>query len=266
MDRFFDSLISIFIAIIVFGIFAIGIRIGIAYKTTENEVYNYQIIDFTTDFLLGRRNYSDIDELDCPDEIKDTLKKWYTDTFYTDDDLILVSENIDIYDSIKGDIKRLYDSCESEEEYRNAVFDRYEEEAMVSYSSGYEGSEEEEQRILNSRRYKEYVYYNNFKNSQTKNNFEYVKKDNNLYVYANDVLFDEYGICNCFYDGISFNLYEDIVDKRVWKQYNTENMEYSNEVKEKEVDKNQNRFLLENNKAFRAVYKMGKVVEIKINS
>lgn len=97
---------NIGIIVLVIACLFLGGRLLYTSYMDKCEIYNQNIIDFTVEMIKGNKSLEDIDTLDANDSVKESLRKYYNDTFYADDELICIYEDID---SVVGQIEKVED-------------------------------------------------------------------------------------------------------------------------------------------------------------
>ena len=165
----------------------------------ECEEYNNNIINFTVDLIKGCKDLSDIDNLDATDEVKNSLRQYYNDTFYAEDELVLIYEDVAYFRSHKEELKK-----------KQLTFgeDIYSNECPYFYEFINESEEvSEEERKYNGVA-TSYLYIN-----EGKDTLGVIEKDNNLYMVASDFNFGTLDGYNIYFEGLEIYVNKYILDK-----------------------------------------------------
>ena len=94
------------IIVLVIACLFLGGRLLYTSYMDKCEIYNQNIIDFTVEMIKGNKSLEDIDTLDANDSVKESLRKYYNDTFYLEGELILVYEDYQLLDEIIKDCEK----------------------------------------------------------------------------------------------------------------------------------------------------------------
>lgn len=209
-----NRILNLIILALILGILGVGGNIIYKNYQYDCEKYNNEIIEFTVELIKGHHTLEDIDALDANDDVKNSLREYYQNTFYSDDDLIMVYEDIDklvgIIDEVE-EYRKGIDAPLFSEEYNLRVdsdfyfFTNYNGENITDDLGLSE--EEQEHLILLINGLNNY----NPENSDTK---ELVVENGNLYVNVNSMFFNN-GSYTCYYKGFKFDVYRDILDKKI---------------------------------------------------
>lgn len=171
------------------------------------ESYNNNILVFAVEMIKGNRSYDEIDDLDAPDEVKESLRNYYMNSFYTPTDKVLVYEDIDSLLNQKNDvveyIAKVNLPIDSEEFYMQM------EEDFTSYFYGFE----EEENDVDAET--EHLIYGLFNISFDSKDSDYLFVENgNLYAVVDDLVFTN-GENISYYGGFKFIIYRDALDKKI---------------------------------------------------
>lgn len=187
-------------------ILIVGLLIAYSYYSFKCDIYNQELVDFTIELLKGNVSYDDIKEQDFPEQIVEACLNYYSKKFYGEEDLILVFSHKDYYDSFYHEIKEFYDSGH---EYRN-LFDlpsKFDTVREYYFFESYDSLTDEE--LLLVQEMSLYLGY-----SGVTTNYSYIVKDNNLYVKAIDMQFED-GICTLNYNGFSRVIPKSSLEKNI---------------------------------------------------
>lgn len=187
----------------------LGVGGNILYKSYkfDCESYNRNILDFAVDMIKGNHSYYEIDDLDAPDEVKESLKNYYLNSFYTSSDKVLIYEDIDGLLDQKNDvveyIAKVNLPINSEEFYMQMESD---------FTSYFYGSQEEENKIDKATEHLIYGLYNiSFESKDS--DYLFIENDN-LYAVVDDLVFTN-GENISYYGGFKFTIYRDALDKKI---------------------------------------------------
>lgn len=167
----------------------------------ECEAYNNNIVNFTVELIKGNKSLEDIDALDATDSVKESLRAYYNDTFYADDDLILIYEDVAYFREHKDELKEMQLS------YGDAIYDG-ESEYFYQFIDESGNLTEEESKYYDLA--STYLYYNEDKNTNG-----IVEKDNNLYIDPDYLDFSEYDGFDVYYDGLKIYVNKYMLEKNI---------------------------------------------------
>lgn len=196
-----DRILNISIIVLVIACLFLGGRLLYKNYMDECEAYNNNIVNFAVEMIKGNKSLEDIDSLAATDSIKESLRTYYNDTFYADDDLILIYEDVAYFRQHKDGLKEMQLSY-GDEIYNteSAYFNQF-------VNEGDELSEEE-------RKYNHlavtYLYINEGKNTNG-----IVEKDDNLYIDSNVLDFSEYDGYDVYYDGLTIYVNKYMLEKNI---------------------------------------------------
>lgn len=252
---------------LVVGCLILGGKIGYDYYMGECEQYNDNIVNFTIEMIKGNKSLEDVDSLDATDEVKESLQQYYNDTFYSDDDLILIYEDVEFLNRnidmlVKFQESYLKDGILSEE-YMIDVFEEYSNE--VSYAGEDINEEQEPLDYKNEEKIKKlYSIFDITKQNNTSDNI--IIKENKLYINSKDISLQN-GRQEINYQGYIFNLFEGQLNKKVENDIKQSEKYQSIELKNTLEEDNYIVFVLKdylNNKyTFKGSMKFGKLVNIE---
>lgn len=186
-----DRILNISIIVLVIACLFLGGRLLYKNYMDECEAYNNNIVNFAVEMIKGNKSLEDIDSLDATDSVKDSLRTYYNDNFYSDDDLILIYEDVAYFESIKDEIEK------EQRAYGDAFFDP-DCDYFWNLSVDESGEEVDEETEKYNYVAVNYLYYNKDKNSS-----EIIKKDNNLYIKSSDLKFNGEDFVDLYYNGLN---------------------------------------------------------------
>lgn len=199
-----NRILNLIILVLILGILGVGGNIIYKNYQYDCEKYNNEIIDFTVELIKGHHTLEDIDALDANEDVKNSLREYYQNTFYSDDDLILVYEDIDFFYKYKDEIAE-------EQKSFGVGFDNPESNYFGKYSLTIVETEEEQ-------KYNELAITYNYLDEDIESECEFIEKDNNLYVYAKDLDFGSLDIIQLHYKGLNIELNKYGLDKVYLKE------------------------------------------------
>ena len=213
MEKLKDRILNIGIIVLVIACLFLGGRLLYTSYMDKCEIYNQNIIDFTVEMIKGNKSLEDIDTLDANDSVKESLRKYYNDTFYLEGELILVYEDYQLLDEIIKDCEKFRKIATVD-----GVFDigQYEEQIMIASEKKtieyMESLTEDEREEMDSPPLWDYFYslyeYNN------KDRNDLILREEGLYVSVNDLVFTN-AECIKYYNGFPISIYRDILDKKI---------------------------------------------------
>ena len=198
---------------------------GYDYYINECELYNENIVEFTIEMIKGNKSLEDIDTLDANDSVKESLRTYYNDTFYADDDKILLYDDIDFWMKNREKIALM------QEEYGETILDE-----GCSY---FLGSISEDDLLLYTEEELKYFELKNIYIDLLKNQIDdrVKEEENELYIYLKDLNFDTIDKEIIIYKGLKFDIYRDELEKSILRyckfseKYNT--VEFQNIIESK---------------------------------
>lgn len=196
-----DRILNISIIVLVIACLFLGGRLLYKNYMDECEVYNQNIINFAVELIKGNKSLEDIDSLDATDSVKESLRTYYTDNFYADDDLILIYKDVAYFRQHKDELKEMQLS------YGDEI---YNSECGYFYEFIDESGELTEEELKYNNLGLTYLYVNEGKNSNG-----IVEKDNNLYIDPNVLDFSEYDGYDVYYDGLTIYINKYNFDKSI---------------------------------------------------
>lgn len=196
-----DRILNISIIVLVIACLFLGGRLLYKNYMDECEIYNNNIVNFAVELIKGNKSLEDIDSLDATDSVKDSLRTYYNDTFYADDDLILIYKDVAYFRQHKDELKEMQLS------YGDAIFDG-ESEYFYQFIDESGNLTEEESKYYDLA--STYLYYNEDKNTNG-----IVEKDNNLYIDSDYLDFSEYDGYDVYYDGLKIYINKYNFDKSI---------------------------------------------------
>ena len=194
----YSNILLIFL--VLFCLIIIG-KWGIDYYMRNVELYNENIIEFSIELIKGNKTLEDIDTLDANDDIKESLRQYYNDTFFEDNELICIYEDMSYFRQHKDKLKEMQLSYG--EEINNS-------ECGYFYQFVNEGDDVSEEERKYNHLASTYLYYNEDKKTNG-----IVEKDNNLYIDPNYLDFSEYDGSNVYYEGLTLYINKYNFDKSI---------------------------------------------------
>lgn len=188
-----NKVLNIVIIVLVVGCLILGGKIGYDYYMGECEQYNDNIVNFTIEMIKGNKSLEDVDSLDATDEVKESLRQYYNDTFYSDDDLILIYEDVAFFYSNREKLKKIQQSYG--EELKSL-------ECSYYYSYGIVSPDASEDEIKFANLATSYIYLN----EKEKNTDGIIEEHNNLYIKLKDLDFKNLDSIYVFYNGLKINI------------------------------------------------------------
>lgn len=261
-----NKVLNIIIIVLVVGCLILGGKIGYDYYMGECEQYNDNIVNFTIEMIKGNKSLEDVDSLDATDEVKESLRQYYNDTFYSDDDLILVQENIDDLIKYIPEVKE-YQKQFSKEDLMSDKYEMAVDNLFVKELSKYlnetltEEDYTDEDRETSNKIYVYKIYRNYYEETK-----ELVKENNNLYINVKDLTFND-GLYTCYYKGLKFDIIRDVLDNVM--QSEIEKSEKYQSIECKSLFKEDGKTIyvlkdfLDNKYTFKGSMKFGKLVNIE---
>lgn len=195
-----NKVLNIVIIVLVVGCLILGGKIGYDYYMGECEIYNDNIVNFTIEMIKGNKSLEDVDSLDAMEEVKESLRQYYNDTFYSDDDLIV------LYDDYNYVLKNKDDIAESQKEYGESILDEGCAYFLGSLSED-DTYTDEEMRYFELKS----IYIDILKNEIDERVFE---KDNQICIKVKDLQFKN-SIDIIIYKGLKFKVFEDSMIKDI---------------------------------------------------
>ena len=219
-----DRILNISIIVLVIACLFLGGRLLYKNYMDECEAYNNNIVNFAVELIKGNKSLEDIDALDANDSVKDSLRTYYTDNFYSDDDKILLYDDVDFW------IKNREKIALMQEEYGETILD----EGCPYFL----GSISEDDLLLYTEEELKYFELKNIYIDLLKNQIDdrVKEEENELYIYLNDLDFDNLEKETIIYKGLRFDIYRDALEKGISKycifleKYNT--IKIQNVIKE----------------------------------
>lgn len=246
--------------IVIIGLLVIVLIISgslyLNHKENENNRYNEDIIEVVMKTINGKYDIDKIDSLNCEDWLKDSLKEYYNDNFYSTDDLILLYEDFKDIDIILDELNKDIELCTVDGIFNSSNF------TDIVISKFYENSVSELNGIP---LYKYLEIYETF----ISNNYIYenktddyiVLKDNNLYVpitkldnYTNQI--------SGYYKGILFTVSVNVLEKRILTNY-MEELVVSTTFVEDDYEFYVVRDSANNSYDFKVKKKFGKIISVE---
>lgn len=201
-----NKILNGIIVVLLFSCLFVGGKIMYSNYMAECEEYNDNIINSAIDLMNGKMSIKSIETLDMSDDIKESFKNYYNKTFYSDDDLILIYENVE---NISRDIKaaqRIYKELTENNRiyFNNKIFEPvimedflYTEIDVLFYESSFNSEELSELATVQS------ILLNiDIQNIDFSKDNRVVEKNGNLYMKASDFYNSE----NVNYLGIKIDL------------------------------------------------------------
>lgn len=231
-----NRILNLIIIGLIFCILGLGGNIIYKNYQYDCEKYNNEIIDFTIELIKGQHSIDEIDTLDANDDVKNSLREYYQNTFYSDDDLILVYEDIDSLLDKRIDALNIYNSIKETNsfKYNNKIFDNITLDKFlhseISVLCDFNVWTKEEryyfadiQRVLNGI---------DLNNSST-TNIDFIKDDSNLYITVNDYMNNDEFI----YNGYKIKKESILLEKRIRNSiYETKNIPFIDLVNVVDMD------------------------------
>ena len=221
-----NRILNLIIIGLIFCILGLGGNIIYKNYQYDCEKYNNEIIDFTIELIKGQHSIDEIDTLDANDDVKNSLREYYQNTFYSDDDLILVYEDIDSVISKRKDALNIYNSIKETNsfEYNNKVFENITIDEFLNYEISVLfdpniWSKDERyyfadiQKLLN----------NSDINNNSEISLDFINKDGDLYITVNDYMNNDVFI----YKGYKIKKESILLEKRIRNSiYETKNISF----------------------------------------
>lgn len=202
---------KILIGLIIFIIlFCISGTILTWYNSKVNN-QNQIVQDFAVELMKGNKSFEDIKILEVSSDIKESFKTYYNDTFYSEDDVIVVCDNILEVDNIANKVQEL-----GEEFYNNDVFD-YESYYNKLYEIGIlsiECSNDDISGVFDNSVNTELSGFYTLYHPDKQSDVEYKIENNQLFVKVKDLNFVQ-GYSSVIYKGFEFPIYRDALDKNI---------------------------------------------------
>lgn len=209
-----NRILNLIILALILGILGVGGNIIYKNYQYDCEKYNNEIIDFTVELIKGHHTLEDIDALDANDDVKNSLREYYQNTFYSDDDMILVYEDIDKLENSYAEAKEIQESIPFK--YGTQEYDYAIEELFIDvlYGDNSENALNFENNAENNRATILKILQNCNFSIDVKTDTFLVKENNNLYISINDLNFSN-GIMSVYYNGVKFDIYRDTLNKKI---------------------------------------------------
>lgn len=201
-----NKILNGIIVTLLFCCLFVGGKIMYSNYMAECEEYNDNIISSAIDLMNGKLSLDSIDNLTIPDGVKESFKNYYNETFYSDEDLILIYENVD---NINRDIKaaqRVYKELTENSRiyFNNKVFEPvmledflYTEIDVLFYESSFTSDELSELAAVQS-----ILVNSDITNIDFSKDSRVIEKNGNLYI----KVFDFYNTDAINYLGVKIDL------------------------------------------------------------
>ena len=188
-DSYLNKIILILFVIIVlfFG------KVGLDYYRNETLSFNEEVQSFAIELVKGNKTLEYIDKLEVSDKLKEDFKSYYNNSFYSEDDLVLIYEDVSFFEKNRNKVDKLQRS------YGEPFFNDPDLRYNFAVNESDDLTEEEikfNQLVLN------YSYLDKNKTSN-----QIIEKNNNLYIKAKDIVFNSEDFVAFYYEGLKLNVY-----------------------------------------------------------
>ena len=253
-----NKFLTIIICIIFSVCLLLGCKIYLDRETFKKDLYNQDIIDFVVESIKGNRSNESVELLDCNEDIKNTIKDYMNNTFYSEEEEVLIYSGMDFFYKNKEKLKEIQLS------YGEEIYNL---ECPYYMTYGLIGPDSSQDEIDFSNLATSYLYFN-----EDKTNPYIIEKENNLYLRIKDLEYNGNDSVTVYYKGLEIiiNKYD---SAKMTKEERSKNSNYTSLTffRVDEIDKNEKIYVYKNDgKEFNfyvdiyCTYKGGKIDSIKI--
>lgn len=214
-----DRILNIILVILfIFGLF-LGVNLLINQYKMDCYIYNKEIIDCSIGVIKGIKSVEDIQLLNSNNQIKEYLLMYYNNTFYTDNEKIVLYDDMVFWNENKNSIASM------QLEYGDSILDEgcpyflstISDEELKFYS-------DEDLKYIELSN----IYIDILKNQMDRRVFE---EDNQICIYVSDLNFNELGEDEIIYKGLRFRLFANSLEKNVLSYHINSDIYQSIEVR-----------------------------------